>query len=160
MRLRTGIAVFALAASLGVAGESNGALKERVRRTEEAFAKTMADRDHAAFASHLSDEAVFFGATSVTRGKDAVASAWKPFFEGPEAPFSWAPEDVEVLDSGTLALSSGPVLDSKGYRVGTFTSVWRRERDGAWRIVLDKGCPPCDCGEAEVDPAAKPPDER
>lgn len=26
-----------------------------------------------------------------------------------EAPFSWEPAQVEVLDSGTLALSSGPV---------------------------------------------------
>ena len=32
-----------------------------LRATEEAFAKTMADRDHRAFASFLADEAVFFG---------------------------------------------------------------------------------------------------
>jgi ketosteroid isomerase-like protein len=29
-------------------------------------------------------------------------------------------------------------------QVGTFTSIWRRESDGRWRIVFDKGCPPCD----------------
>jgi len=50
----------------------------------------------------------------------------------------------ELLDSGTLAMSSGPVYDPEGKRIGTFNSVWRREPDGSWKIVLDKGCPPCE----------------
>lgn len=131
--------------SLGAQG--NEELKEQVRKTEAAFAKTMADRDHAAFASFLSEEAVFFG-RGVTRGKAAVAAAWKPFYEGKDAPFSWEPENVEVLDSGRLGLSSGPVRDPSGRRVGTFNSVWRREADGSWKVVFDKGCPPCDCAAA------------
>jgi ketosteroid isomerase-like protein len=50
-----------------------------------------------------------------------------------------------VLDSGGLALSSGPVHDPAGKRIGTFNSVWKREGKGRWRIVLDNGCPACDC---------------
>jgi len=119
-------------------------LAAQVRDTEIAFAKTMADRNHAAFVGFLADDTVFFGrANSVRRGRAAVAEAWKPFFEGPQAPFSWAPERVEVLDSGDLALSTGPVLDEAGNNIGTFSSVWRRERDNRWCIVFDKGCPPC-----------------
>jgi ketosteroid isomerase-like protein len=45
----------------------------------------------------------------------------------------------------TLALSSGPVRDASGRRVGTFNSVWRREGDGRWRVVFDKGCRVCEC---------------
>ena len=41
---------------------ANADLKEQVRQTEMAFAKTMADRDHAAFSTFLADETVFFGA--------------------------------------------------------------------------------------------------
>ena len=55
------------------------------------------------------------------------------------------PAIVVVLDSGTLALSSGPVFDPAGQQVATFTSIWRREAKGVWRIVFDKGnqvCPP------------------
>jgi len=117
---------------------------DEVRRTEIAFAKTMADRDLAGFRSFLSKEAVFIG-EHVLRGPDAVAAAWKRYFEAPEAPFTWAPDQVEVLDSGTIALSSGPVRDPSGKRTGTFTSVWRREAGGKWKIILDKGCPPCEC---------------
>lgn len=135
-------ALLALAVRPGVA-ESSGELVRQVRAVETAFAKTMADRDWAAFQTHIAAEAVFFSRQGVLRGRNAVAVGWKPYFEGAKAPFSWEPEQVEVLDSGTLALSCGPVMDPEGKRIGTFQSVWRLEADGRWRIVFDKGCPPC-----------------
>lgn len=135
----------AVAAAAATAAESTETLAAVVRARETAFAKTMADRDLGAFATFVADEAVFMGRTAL-RGRQAVVEGWKAYFDGKDAPFAWSPERVEVLDSGTLALSSGPVLDPKGERVGTFTSTWRRERDGEWRVVLDIGCPPCRCG--------------
>jgi ketosteroid isomerase-like protein len=120
--------------------------------TEESFAETMADRDHQAFASFLADETVFFGGRGEIRGKAAVAAAWKPFFDGPSAPFSWQPDTAAVLDSGTLGLTSGPVFAPDGTRIGTFNSVWRREPGGSWKIVFDRGCPDCDC-----PPSSDPP---
>jgi ketosteroid isomerase-like protein len=125
--------------------ETNEELAKQVRDTETAFAQTMAARDFAGFVSFLSDEAIFFGGKTAQRGKEAVAVAWKPFFEGADAPFSWKPEKVEVLDSGMLALSSGPVYLPDGKQSGTFSSIWRREADGKWKIIFDKGCPACDC---------------
>jgi len=47
---------------------------------------------------------------------------------------------TRMLDSGTLALSSGPVKDPQGNVVGIFNSIWRLEADGRWRVVFDKGC--------------------
>ena len=133
-----------LAAALASA-QSNAELKEQVRQTEIAFAKSMADRDPVAFASFLAKDTVFMSGARATHGPQAVAERWKGFFEGKQAPFSWAPEVVEVLESGTLAMSSGPVRDPSGKRTGTFNSVWRRESDGKWKIVLDNGCPACNC---------------
>jgi len=118
-------------------------LQQQVFQTERAFAKTMADRDHAAFVTFLSDETVFFSGPVPLRGKAAVAAWWKRYYEKPEAPFAWEPGQVEVLDSGTLALSTGPVRDPAGKLIGHFTSIWRQEKPGVWRIVFDKGdeCP-------------------
>jgi len=127
-------------------GQTAEEVASEVRSAEQAFAATMAKRDLEAFVSHLADEAVFFTG-KVLRGAEEVAAAWSPFFEGAAAPFSWEPEQVEVLDSGSLALSSGPVYDPDGNRIGTFNSVWRFDADGRWRVVFDKGCPPCDCSE-------------
>src|SRR5688572_20904971 len=117
----------------------------QVRAAEIAFAKSMADRNPAAFAALIADEAVFFGGKGVNRGKAAVIADWKRFFDGAAAPFSWAPAEVEVLPSGNLGYTSGPVYDPKGNRIGTFNSVWQRQGDGSWRVVFDKGCPPCEC---------------
>jgi ketosteroid isomerase-like protein len=145
MSRQTGwLAAVLLAGSISASAQQPdvSALAEQVRATERAFAKTMADRDHAAFASFLSEEAVFLGRT-VLRGKAQVAAGWKAYYEAPQAPFSWEPDRVEVLASATLAVSTGPVYDPAGKRVGTFVSTWRREPDGTWKIVLDSGCPPC-----------------
>ncbi len=104
----------ALASFAGAAAADQTTLAKEVREAEQAFAATMAARDHAAFTRHLAEEAVFFDGEKAIRGKAAIASAWKAYFDGPNPPFSWSPENVEVLDSGTLAYSSGPVLDPKG----------------------------------------------
>ncbi len=119
-------------------------LQKQVTETERAFARTMADRDFAAFTAFLAEETIFFAGLDLLRGKQQVADTWKRFFETPAAPFSWDPDRVEVLDSGTLALSTGPVLNPEGKLVGRFTSVWRLEQPGTWRIIFDKGEEVCD----------------
>ena len=121
--------------------------RREVADVERAFAKTMADRDYTGFKSFLSEDAVFFSGPTALRGKQRVADAWWGFFEKTEAPFSWQPEQVEVLESGELALSTGPVRDPSGKLFATFTSVWRREAPGQWRIVFDKGADVCDCAK-------------
>jgi ketosteroid isomerase-like protein len=146
------VALAAAASSPAAPQVDLAALAAEVRAAETSFAKSMADRDHAAFTAHLAEEAVFFSG-KVLRGKAAVAEGWKRLYEEPKAPFSWEPEKVEVLDSGSLALSSGPVRDPEGKRVGTFNSIWRREADGRWKIIFDNGCPPCDCGPGSAKPA-------
>jgi ketosteroid isomerase-like protein len=128
------------AASLTLPAEAQlDAAADEVRSREIAFARTMTDRDLDAFLGFNAPEAVFFNGNEALRGRDAIARAWAPFFEGPTAPFSWHPDVVEVLESGSLALTSGPVRDPAGDEVGRFNSVWRKDADGRWRVVFDKG---------------------
>lgn len=122
--------------------QSSTTLTSQVFAAESSFAASMARRDLKAFAALVSPEAVFFSDTAALRGKEAVVEAWRKFFVDRNAPFSWRPETVEVLSSGTLALTSGPVHDPGGKLIGSFTSIWRREAAGGWRIIFDKGCPP------------------
>ena len=127
---------------------SGEAARQQVTDTEIAFAKTMADRDHAAFASFVSEEAVFLNAGHPLRGKRAIVERWKSFFSTPTAPFAWKSDLVEVLESGTLAQSIGPVLAPNGEVVGRFYSTWRLEAQGVWRIVFDNGYDVCNCPKA------------
>lgn len=129
------------AASWQIAFAAPDTPQQQVFAAERAFAQSMADRDASAFANHVSDEAIFFNGTGVLRGKKEVLAAWSRFFKGKTAPFSWDPDRVEVLRSGTLALSTGLVRDPKGKVIGRFNSVWRQEAPGVWRVVFDKGSP-------------------
>lgn len=122
-------------------GDARNALADEVAARERAFARTMAERDFDAFLAFVSEEAIFFAGQEPLRGRDAVGAGWRRFYEGPEAPFSWEPDRVEVLDSGHLALSTGPVRDPAGEVVGRFNSIWRLDPDGVWRVIFDKGCP-------------------
>jgi ketosteroid isomerase-like protein len=127
---------------------SNRSLADAVGDAERAFADSMAKRDLTAFASHVSNEAVFFSSPDgleVLRGKDAIVEGWRRYFNGPTAPFSWSPATAQVLDSGTLGMTTGPVRNEKGEATGRFSSVWRLEPDGKWRVIFDRGC---NCGEA------------
>ncbi len=120
-------------------------LKQQVFAAESTFAATFARRDTAGFAALVAPDAIFFGRTSVMRGKAAVLDGWRELLLEPAPPFSWKPEVIEVAESGNLAFSSGPVYNAEGKQFGNFNSIWRRERDGSWRVVFDKGCPVCNC---------------
>ena len=136
-----GILTMATAAA-GAAPAFTG-VQEQVANVERAFAATMKARDLAAFTGFLSDEAVFSGGVLPLRGKKAVADEWKKFFAKPDAPFSWEPDEVEVLASGTLAKTSGPVHGPDGKLIARFSSVWRLEAPNTWRIVFDGGVEVC-----------------
>lgn len=143
MRLRL-LSVFSaclmlLAATAAGARESNGELKKQVMDAERAFAATMKARDIDGFARFLADEAIFLSAQGNMRGKSAVVKGWRPFYAGAQPPFSWEPEEVEVVESGTLAYSGGPVFDAAGKRIGRFNSIWRLKAPGQWEVVFDRG---------------------
>ena len=120
---------------------------EDVRQTELAFAKAFADRDKAKFFSFVLDDATFLSAGRTLEGKQQVVAGWSPFFDGPRAPFAWAPDRVTVSADGTLGLSSGPVFDPDGNHAGSFMSTWRKQSDGSWKIVFDGSGP----GPAVID---------
>lgn len=131
-----------LACTSMYASASSESARDQVWAAELAFARTMADRNLGQFSEFIAEEAVFFAGTTPLRGKNKVVESWARFFAEPEAPFSWEPDQVEVLESGSLALSTGPVRDPTGKVVARFTSIWRLEPSGQWRVVFDKGSPP------------------
>ena len=152
MKSYLSVLVLLCMATNAAVAEDLAKLADQVRATEIAFAKTLADRDVKTFRQMIAHDVIWLADVPL-RGPDAVLTRWQKFFDGPTAPFSWAPELVEVQEGGKLALSTGPVFDPAGKRFATYTSIWRRESSGEWKIIFDRGCPACDCA------AQKPPDK-
>jgi len=119
-----------------------------VTEAELAFAKTMADRDHSAFLNFVSDEAIFMNGGRPLRGRAAIGEHWKKYYADASPPFSWRPDLVEVVESGVLAQSTGPVAAPSGAVVARYYSTWRLEADGRWRVVFDDGYDVCDCAKS------------
>jgi ketosteroid isomerase-like protein len=131
-----------LTAAVSGAQSSVESRRAEVFAAERAFARSMAERDFAAFGRYVAVDCVFFSGNTALRGHDAVLAAWKPFFDGANAPFSWEPDQVEVLESGSLALSTGLVKNPEGVVSARFNSIWQRQPDGRWLVIFDKGGPP------------------
>jgi uncharacterized protein (TIGR02246 family) len=139
--------------STGAAGPAAAAaaatLRDTVADRERAFAATMARRDGAAFATFVSEEAVFLNGGDPLTGRAAIVAHWARYFEGASAPFAWEPDLVAVLASGQLATTAGPVTMPDGTNPMRFYSTWRREGDGAWRIVFDNGYRVSRCAQVQ-----------
>lgn len=114
---------------------------------ELSFAKSVADHDAAAFASHLQAGAAFGASRAApTRGRDAIAQRWAGIVDGKAVRLEWYPTRVTIGGAKDVAWSSGPSLfedlapDAKQrFSIGAFHSVWHRDGDGVWRVLFDDG---------------------
>jgi ketosteroid isomerase-like protein len=65
----------------------------------------------------------------------------------------WYPTHSHTADSGDMGYTTGPwtyrTADGKTEAHGTFLSVWRKQPDGTWRVVLD-------CGITHAKPEVAP----
>jgi ketosteroid isomerase-like protein len=117
---------------------------------ELSFAAAVAAHDEAGFLQHVHPQAMFVeGEKGVTRGRDAILAEWKPIIAGQPVLLRWHPTSVVVADGAGTAVSRGPYVieDPRPnaparYKKGIFQSVWVKDADGAWRVLIDGGTPP------------------
>ena len=125
----------------------NAAAVAAIMKADSDFNQAVAGRDLKRFLSFIADGATFNGGTAgEIRGHDAITKDWGPFFEPNGPRLTWAPTKAEVLGAGDLAYSVG----SSEYRAAAtggqatvrranYLTVWRKQADGAWRVVYDTG---------------------
>ena len=123
---------------------------------ELSFAQSVADHDVHAFAAHLHPSAVFgVSRPNPQRGEREILDAWTGLIAGLQTRLWWYPDHVHAGGDGSIVASSGPALyqdvASGLYRLGRFSSVWQRGRDGVWRVVFDDGLAPKPADEGQVE---------
>ncbi|MBJ7443994.1 MAG: hypothetical protein JHD32_06700 [Sphingobium sp.] len=85
-----------------------------------------------AFRATAADDAVMFVLQRV------LAKDWLKGRADPVAPVKWSPSIVYVSCDGNLAASTGNWTRPDG-AVGYFTTIWRRDKKGAWKWIADHG---------------------
>lgn len=119
--------------------KSNEAALQTLVAAERQFAQMALDENvRDAFLGNLADDAVLFN-PKPTNGK-ALYEA-RPVTP---ARLEWRPSFADVAASGDLGYTTGPWQfrrDSSSALIafGHFTSVWKKQADNNWKVVLDIG---------------------
>lgn len=122
------------------------AVMDSLVSSERAFAAlSVAKGMKEAFLTYLADDAIVFQPTA-TNGR----KAWEARSASPNS-LHWEPCFVAVSSAGDMGYTTGPwelrpPADSTGAPAaperilhGHFSSVWKRQRGGAWRVIADIG---------------------
>ena len=132
-----------------------GALAQRAATLPEALTQ-MIDAERAfaaralvvgwkqAFLQYFSDDAIGFEKGVAGLAKEQIAASPDP---PKELQLIWEPRYGDVAGSGELGYLTGPVRnilpsrDSGRPRHSVYASVWKRQRDGSFKVIMDFGLP-------------------
>ena len=126
-----------------------GSIECPVWLSELSFAKSVDDRDVAAFARHLHPNAVFgLSLPEPTHGAEAIKAEWTPLIQDNATRLRWYPTHVNHAKGTRLATSSGPVLTERQdtsvnrWLISRYSTVWELGKDRVWRVLFDDGTAP------------------
>ncbi len=112
---------------------------------EARFAKDVLERGGAGFADWFADDGVALGnGVAPLIGKVAIAKSanWSP----KDYQLTWTPTDAMMGPSGDMGYTwghfEGRSKDANGNPVltsGRYITMWRKQPDGTWKVVLDAG---------------------
>lgn len=112
---------------------------------EARFARDVAARGGAAFADWFAGDAVALG-NGVAPQIGKVAIAKSATWSAKDYQLTWTPTDAMMGPSGDMGYTwghyEGRSKDANGNPVltsGRYITMWRREPDGSWKVVLDAG---------------------
>lgn|SRR5512143_304389 len=97
-----------------------------------------------AFSNTVADNGVLFGSPQFVIGPDAVRAFYAA--QGTATSLTWRPVYAAVSDSRDLGFTIGEYISTglgpsgaAVQRFGKYLTVWKLQRDGAWKFVVDGG---------------------
>src|SRR5579863_9881524 len=122
------------------------ATAETLKQLEADFMKAAAEKGSAGYMSYYADDAVEVpNGEDFLKGKEAIAKTMG-FLDDKNNSLTWTPVGADISASGDLGYTYGtfefrskdkdgkPVVDQ-----GKYTSIWKKQKDGGWKVVLDMG---------------------
>jgi ketosteroid isomerase-like protein len=110
---------------------------------EAKFAQEVAQHGHDAFLTYFAEDGVEVVDGGGFDNKDAMRKQ-PPWPEG--TTLTWTPVKAEMAVSGDLGYTYGNYVytakNKDGKLVanyGKYTSIWRKQKDGQWKVVVDMG---------------------
>jgi ketosteroid isomerase-like protein len=135
------VALLAIPASATKQKSAKGA--ELLFQFEAAFAQDAAQHGHDAFLTWFADDGVELddGGGIVTKEEMRKQPPWA---EG--TTLTWTPVHADMAASGDLGYTYGNYVfkhkDKSGKLItdhGKYTSIWKKQKGGSWKVVVDMG---------------------
>ena len=115
---------------------------------DRAFAASMEEGGLDAWVNHFAPEGAMISGQGEITGEPYIRAAMAPILTDTTVVFTWSPQRARVAESGELGYTVGDYRisrrDSSGQVAetldrGKYVSIWRRQPDGAWKVVADMG---------------------
>jgi ketosteroid isomerase-like protein len=129
-----------------VASASPRATADTLRELEGEFMKAATERGSAGYMSYYADDSVELpNGGPIIQGKVNIAKGMG-FLDQKDNHLTWTPVGADISASADLGYTYGtyefrskdkdgkPVIDH-----GKYTSIWKKQKDGSWKVVLDMG---------------------
>jgi ketosteroid isomerase-like protein len=125
--------------------DTRAAEETAIRQADFGWSKAMTDKQLDATVSYYAADAAIYPPNAPTAsGKDAIRTVWKAYFATPGFVVTCHPVKIEASRSGDIGYTQGPYdlafADAKGNAIkdhGKYLAVWKKQSDGAWRVVAD-----------------------
>jgi ketosteroid isomerase-like protein len=140
------IVVIAAPHTYPVASASASMTADGLRRLEAGFMHATSKRGSQGYLSYYADDAVEVpNGASILQGKVNIAKTMG-FLDDKDNQLTWEPVGADISASGDLGYTYGTyefrTKDKDGKPVvahGKYTSIWKKQKDGSWKIALDMG---------------------
>ena len=128
------------------ASAASKANADTLRQLEADFMKAAAEKGSAGYMSYYADDAVELpNGTDALQGKENISKTMG-FLDQKNNHLTWTPVGADMAASGDLGYTWGTyefrATDKDGKPIvdhGKYTSIWKKQGDGKWKVVLDMG---------------------
>jgi uncharacterized protein (TIGR02246 family) len=118
----------------------------RLRALKAAMMAAAAEKGADGYMSFYADDAVELpNGAEMLQGKESIRKTME-FLNDKNNRLTWTPVHVDVAQSGDLAYTDGVFefrsIDKDGkpaFERGKYTTIWKKQKDGRWEVVLDMG---------------------
>jgi ketosteroid isomerase-like protein len=140
------VATIALPIARPTVSASPKATAEMLKQLEGEFMKAAADKGSQGYMSYYADDSVEVpNGVPLIQGKAEIAKGMG-FLDDKNNRLTWTPVGADISSSGDLGYTYGNYefhsKDKEGKPVvqyGKYTSIWKLQKDGSWKVVLDMG---------------------
>jgi ketosteroid isomerase-like protein len=140
------VAIIILSIARPTVAASPKATAETLKQLEAELMKTAADRGSQGYMSYYADDSVEVpNGAPLIQGKAEIAKGMA-FLDDKNNRLIWTPVGADVSASADLGYTYGTfefhTINKDGKPTvdyGKYTSIWKLQKDGSWRVVLDMG---------------------